>query len=393
MIDAVVHEAAAAMRVAFGRTPAWAAHAPGRVNLIGEHTDYNAGLVLPCAIDRGTAAVAAPRADARLRVVSSTLGKTGEIDLEAPAPDGWLAYVAGVAAAFREAGLRVPGLDIAIASDLPRESGLSSSAALEVALATLFDAAAGLALPAARRAELAWRAETAFVGVPCGRMDQLASALGRRDHALRIDCRDFASALVPLPVGRVRILIADSGVRRRLADGGYARRREECETALARARDLGLAPPGATTWREVPPERLPALVERLDPVSARRARHVLTENARVDDVCAALAAGDLARAGQRLREGHASLRDDFAVSVPELDALCAIGDATAGCHGSRLTGAGFGGCTIHLVDPAREGAVTAALRAGFAAGFGREPAVLAATVADGAAALEGDASR
>lgn len=183
----------------------------------------------------------------------------------------------------------------------------------------------------------------------------------------------------------LRILIADSGVRRRLADGGYARRRAESEEALARARALGLAPAGAATWRDVPAERLPALVERLDPVSARRARHQLGENARVDAVCTALAAADPARAGALLRAGHASLRDDYEVSVPELDALCEIADATPGCFGSRLTGAGFGGCTIHLVDPARADAVAEAIAAGFAARFGRRPPVLAARAADGAA--------
>jgi galactokinase len=385
MIEVVLREAEAALRDAFGREAAWAAHAPGRVNLIGEHTDYNAGLVLPCAIDRGIAVAAAARRDGRLRVHSATLGASGEFDPADPPREGWLAYVAAVAAAFREAGLPVHGLDLAVASDLPRESGLSSSAALGVALATLFAAAAGLDLPAARRAALAWRAETAFVGVPCGRMDQLASALGRRDHALRIDCRDFATAWVPLPGDRVRILIADSGVRRRLADGGYARRRAECEAALARARALGLAPAGAAHWRDVPVERLPDLVARLDSVHARRARHVLTESPRVEAVCAALVADDPARAGALLREGHASLRDDYEVSVPELDALCEIADATPGCFGSRLTGAGFGGCTLHLVDPGRADAVAEAIAMGFAARFGRRPPVLAVRAADGAA--------
>jgi galactokinase len=386
VIERVLDDAAAALRAVFGRAAAWAAYAPGRVNLIGEHTDYNAGLVLPCAIDRGTAVAAAPRDDGRLRAHSVTLGATGELALEQPSGDGWLAYLAAVVAAFQEAGLPVRGLDLAVASDLPLESGLSSSAALEVAMATLLDAAGGLGLAARRRAELAWRAETAFVGVPCGRMDQMASALGRRDHALRIDCRDFSTTHVPVPRERVRLLIADSGVRRRLAAGGYARRREETEAALAQARARGVAPPDAATWRDVPPERLPELVRRLDPVSARRARHVLTENARVDAACDALRAGDLARVGALLREGHASLRDDYEVSVPELDALCAIADATPGCYGSRLTGAGFGGCTLHLVDPARAEAVAEALARGFAARFGREPRLLLAEAADGAQA-------
>ena len=391
VLDATVHEASVALRAAFGRDPVYAVHAPGRVNLIGEHTDYNGGLVLPCAIDRGTAAVAAPRNDGRLRVHSATLGATGTIEPERsfraaadPPSAGWLAYVAGVAAAFRAEGLPVPGLDVALASDLPRESGLSSSAALEVAIATLFDAAGRLGLPAAERARLAWRAEVEFVGVPCGRMDQLASALGKRDHALRIDCRDFETTPVPLPGGRLQLLIADSGVRRRLAAGGYARRRAECEEGLAQARALGVAPADARTWRDVPLAALADLERRLDPVYVRRARHVLTENERVDGVCAAFAAGDPARAGSLLRAGQASVRDDFEVSVPELDALCEIADALPGCYGSRLTGAGFGGCTIHLVDPLHAEALAGALGRAFAARFGRPPAILHTVAAEGA---------
>ncbi len=391
--DTVRREAVAALRAGFGREPERGVFAPGRVNLIGEHTDYNGGLVLPCAIDRGTVAVAARRNDGRLRIHSATLHATGTIELSPPAsaspmPGGWLAYGAGVAAAFQSEGLPVPGLDVALASDLPREAGLSSSAALEVALATLFDVAEGLGLGGAECARLAWRAETEFVGVPCGRMDQWASALGERDHALRIDCRDFTTTAVPLPGDRLQLLIADSGVRRRLAAGGYARRRAECEEGLAQARARGLAPATAQTWRDVPPAALAALEARLDPVYARRARHVLTENARVDGVCAAFAAGDLARAGACLRAGHASARDDFEISVPELDALCEIADAVPGCYGSRLTGAGFGGCTVHLVDPGRADAVAAALHDGFAARFGRPPAILRTFAAAGAAELD-----
>jgi galactokinase len=386
--DALLDAAAAALRDALGRDVELAAWAPGRVNLIGEHTDYNEGLVLPCAIDRGTVAVAAPRTDRRLRVHSASLGATGEVELDRlDGVTGWLAYSAGVAAAFQAEGLPVSGLDVAVAGDLPRESGLSSSASLEVALATLLDAAAGLGLPPEARARLAWRAETAFVGVPCGRMDQLASALGRRDHALRIDCRDFTTTAVALPGARLRLLIADSGLRRRLAEGGYARRREECAAALTQARERGVAPPAATSWRDVPVASLPQLVARLDPVYVRRARHVLTENGRVDAVCAALTRGDLERAGELLRQGQASLRDDFEVSVPELEVLCAAADATEGCFGSRLTGAGFGGCTIHLVEAGRMEAVGEAICAAFRDRFGRTPALLAVRPSEGARVL------
>ena len=388
--QALSDQAAAALRAVFGREPqdGLAVQAPGRVNLIGEHTDYNGGLVLPCAIDRGTVAVAARRDDALLRVHSTSLGATGSIDASAFARGrGWLDYVAGVVAAFRSEGLPVAGLDVALASDLPRESGLSSSASLEVAIATLLDVAGNIGLEGAARARLAHRAENEFVGVPCGRMDQLASALGQRSCALRIDCRDFSVRAVPLPGERMRILIVDSGVRRQLADGDYGRRRAECEAGLAVARDKGIAPADAQTWRDVDPARLEELERALELPLFRRARHVLTENARVDAVCAALERGDLARVGALLREGQASLRDDFEVSRVELDALCELGDAAPGCYGSRLTGAGFGGCTIHLVEPAGAGDVAAAIRSGFAQRFGREPAAQVVAAAAGAGPL------
>ena len=374
-----------ALREVLRREPELAARAPGRVNLIGEHTDYNQGLVLPCAIDRGTLGVAARRRDASVRVHSVAVGATGVVEPGRFARGrGWLDYAGGVVEAFRSEGLPAPGLDVALAGDLPRESGLSSSASLAVALVALLDAAAGTALAPAERARLAWRAESEFVGVPCGRMDQLASALGRRDCALRIDCRDFSVSPVPLPGARLRLLIVDSGVRRRLGSGAYGRRRRECEAALAEARARGVVPPDTGSWRDVAPERLEALEAALDPGLFRRARHVLTENPRVEATAAALARGDLPGAGAQLRAGMQSLRDDFAVSCPELDALCALGDATPGCYGSRLTGAGFGGCTVHLVDPTRADAVAAAIREGFSAHFGRAPEALLVRAADGA---------
>jgi galactokinase len=384
-IASLVRSASAALRSAFGREPELAVQAPGRVNLIGEHTDYNGGLVLPFAIDRCTLAVAARRADGRLRVHSTTLGASGVIEAGALAKRGeWIDYVAAVVSVFRAEGIDVPGLDVALASDLPRESGLSSSASLEVAIATLLGVAAGAALDGAARARIAHRAENEFVGVPCGRMDQLASALGRRDCALRIDCRDFSLRPVPLPGERLRVLIADSGVRRQLAGGDYGRRRAECEEGFSIARARGIAPSDAATWRDVDPARLPDLERALAPALFRRARHLLTENARVDAVCAALERGDVAAVGAALRAGQRSLRDDFEVSVPALDALCEIGDAAPGCHGSRLTGAGFGGCTIHLVDPSRAEQVAESLRSGFASRFGRTPPVWSIVAAEGA---------
>jgi len=371
----------------FGRRAELAARAPGRVNLIGEHTDYNDGLVLPCAIDRETLVVAAVRDDACFRIAAADLGEEAELDADAPARSGrWSDYLQGVIVAFREQGHRVVGLDAVVASTVPRGSGLSSSAALEVAFATALDAAAGLGLDGLARARLAHRAESGFVGVACGLMDQLASALGRAGHLLRIDCRSLEITPTPLP-GEARLLVADSGMRRELATGAYNQRRAECERALAAARTAGLVPSGATALRDLARERLPALERVADPVAFRRARHVVEENARVDAVCAALARVDLAAAGDALRAGMASLQRDYEVSIPELDALCAIGDALPGVFGSRLTGAGFGGCTVHLVRASAASEAAALLAERFASRFGRALPVLEVTPAAGAGTL------
>jgi len=372
----------------FGRRPEWAARAPGRVNLIGEHTDYNEGLVLPCAIDRDTLALAAPRDDGRVRVWSDEAGEEQGFALAALARrGGWVDYVQAPAWALATLGPALPGLDLAVASDVPAGAGLSSSAALGLAVAHVFTAAAGRALAPRELAEAVHLGENQFVGVGCGILDQFASALGRRDHALRIDCRDRSVEPVPLGAGRVRLLVAHSGVTRALAAGGYAQRVAECRAALAAARAAGIAPPGARALRDLEPAQLPALERALEPTLLRRARHVIRENARVDAFRAAVLEGALGRAGALLREGMASLRDDYEVSVPELDALCALGDAAPGCHGSRLTGAGFGGCTLHLVEPAAADEVARAIRSGFARRFGREPPLWSVRPSDGASAL------
>jgi galactokinase len=381
----------ARFRAQYGRAPAVAVRAPGRVNLIGEHTDYNEGLVLPCAIDRDTVALAAPRGDGVFACVSREEPEPLRFTADAPPRAGWGTYAGGVVQALARRGLALPGADLALASELPAGAGLSSSAALCVALVAALDAAFELGLDADARAETAHRAESEFAGVPCGRMDSLACVQGRRDCALRIDCRSLAVRPVPLPA-RLRILVADSGVRRRLAAGAYGDRRAECQRALALAREAGIAPPDARALRDLDPAALPALERALPDLPFRRARHVLRENERVEATSAALAAGDLARAGALLREGMASLQHDFEVSLPELDALCAIADALPGVHGSRLCGAGFGGCSIHLVEANAAPRVVAALADGFAARFGRRPPVLAVRAADGASRLALQAS-
>jgi galactokinase len=369
----------------FRRSPEAAARAPGRVNLIGEHTDYTGGLVLPCAIDRATLAVAARRDDGLVRVWSREGGDAIALDAGAPRRQGhWVDYVAGVAQALGEAGHAPGGFDLALASDVPLGAGLSSSAALSVAVATVLDALIGWELSAASRAHIAHRAETRFVGVACGIMDPFASALCREGHVLRLDCRSEEARQVPFPAERAVLLVAHSGVERKLSATAYNTRVAECAAALAAARRLGLA---AQSLRDLTPEHLPALGTALAPTPLRRVRHVITENARVEAMCAALPAGDLAAAGSLLKEGMASLRDDYEVSTPELDFLCEAADALPGVHGSRLTGAGFGGCTVHLVARDAAEATSRALAQRFADRFGRTPPVWTVTPAAGCEAL------
>ena len=342
----------------FGVRPTAGASAPGRVNLIGEHTDYNEGLVLPCAVGLRTLALLAPRAAGRARVFSRELGELREFDVAAPRRQGgWVDYVQGVVAALAERGMETGGFDLAVASQLPPGSGLSSSAALELAVVTALDAALGLGLDATARARVAHRAENGFAGVACGIMDPFASALGQDGCVLRLDCRTEALEQVPFPSGRARLLVAHSGTARELATVGYGRRVAECRSALDAARAAGIAPARARSLRDLSLDDLPALERVLEPVLLRRVRHVLTENLRVDASCAALRAGDLVAAGALLREGMRSLRDDYEVSTPELDLLCREADVLPGVHGSRLTGAGFGGCTLHLVEAEAAGEV------------------------------------
>jgi galactokinase len=320
-----------------------------------------------------------------VRAISVQLDLAVEFELDRLAVAGdWGDYVRGAAAGLAGQGHALAGADLLISSRVPLGSGLSSSAALCVAAALALSRSAGLDLPLRAIAEAAHAGESRFVGVGCGILDPFASALGRRDCALRIDCRDRSVEPVPLGAGRVALLIAHSGVTRTLAGVGYRERVAECAAALAAARAAGLAPPEARTLRDLFVEQLPALERALDPVCFRRVRHVLTENQRVDAFRDAVQVGDLAAAGALLREGMVSLREDYEVSSAELDRLCALGDAAAGCYGSRLTGAGFGGCTLHLVEPAAAEEVAREIRAGFTGSFGREPALFCVRPADGA---------
>ncbi|MBW2229551.1 MAG: galactokinase [Deltaproteobacteria bacterium] len=384
-LEAWIEERVGAFRGRYGRPPRVLGCAPGRVNLIGEHTDYTEGLVLPCAIDRHTLVLAAPAAGDRIRVFAEDLEAGVEIEAGAPRRSGdWSDYVKAVVDSLAALGHRVPALDMTIASRLPMRSGLSSSAALGLAVARAFDRAAGLGLDSRTLAELVHRGECEFVGIGCGILDQFASALGRRGHALRIDCRTRAVLERPFAGEGLALLILHSGVERRLADGLYGQRVAECQAAIAAARQHGIAKPGDRTLRDLTPQLLPALERDLEPVLFRRARHVVTENARVDDFCAAMERGDSDALGQILAAGQRSLRDDYAVSTPELDAQCEMAEDVPAILGSRLTGAGFGGCTLHLVRAGREAEADELMSAACVRRFGSRPRRWIVTPCDGA---------
>jgi galactokinase len=329
-----------AFEAQFGRAPERIAEAPGRVNLIGEHTDYNGGFVLPVAIDRTVAVALAQRGDGVIRAFSVDYGQCDEFAAERVrrfmgTRGGWRDYVRGVVWALLDEQIAVAGADIAITGDVPQGGGLSSSAAIEVAVAGALTAES----PIEPRdlALLCQKAENLFVRVQSGIMDQFASALGRAGHALFIDCRSLDYEPVPLPPG-VAIVVIDSKVPRKLGETAYNRRREKCEEA---ARTLDVA-----SLRDADE----AMLTLLSGDVLKRARHVITENARVLAAVAALRSGDLPALGHLLGASHASLRDDFEVSTPELDLLVELAGGVDGAVGSRLTGAGFGGCTVNLVQ-------------------------------------------
>jgi galactokinase len=355
---------------------------PGRVNLIGEHTDHNDGWVLPAAIDRGTDVVARRRPDRLLHVRSASLGVVDEVNLDGLDPQAgpaWARYVRGSAALLLEASIDLPGADLELDGDLPIGGGLSSSASVELGVATALLALAGESMAPTELARLGQRVENEVVGVASGLMDQLAVAWGRRDHALLIDCRSAAVEPVPLPAD-VRLLVLDSAVPRQLAESGYNDRRAECERALEALRPTR---PGIIALRDVSSAEVEAASDRLDPVAFRRARHVATEDERVLVAADALRRGAVAAVGELLVASHASLRDDFEVSVPELDALVDIAISTPGVHGARLTGAGFGGCALALVDAAAVDAAAIEVVARYREATGRPGTAFACAAADG----------
>ncbi|MFJ7586488.1 galactokinase [Streptomyces sp. NPDC097617] len=354
-------------RQLYGYAPEGVWAAPGRVNLIGEHTDYNDGFALPFALPQRTEVAAARRTDAILRVHSADApGGAVVLDLAGLDPASppraaasWAAYPAGVVWALLDAGLPVGGADLHVRSDVPTGAGLSSSAALEVATALALTDLYGIPLTRPELAVLARRAENAYVGVPCGIMDQMASACATEGHALHLDTRSLELRGIPFDCAAagLRLLVIDTRVKHALADGAYAERRASCHRA---AEDLGLP-----ALRDIAYEGLERALARLgDPVRRKRVRHIVTENERVLRIEELLRAGRLREAGPLLTEGHVSLRDDYEVSCPELDLAAATADA-AGAYGSRMTGGGFGGSALALIDAEAEQTVTRAVTEAF----------------------------
>ncbi len=359
----------------FGRVPSLVAAAPGRVNLIGGHVDYNDGIVLPLAIDRYTV-VAGDSNDSSTATLYSNDRHDECLTIQldrpmAPQSDGWGNYARGVIAGFQQAGLVVPGHDAVIVSSVPIGGGLSSSASLEVALATLLEGLSKQMLDPKQKALLCQQAEHEFAGVPCGVMDQITAVFGQADQLVKIDCRSLDVELVPWDSQEVAILILNTHTAHQLPDGQYGLRRQQCTTALKKL--------GHDSWRDVTAGELDAKAGMLDEQELRRARHVVTEIQRSQLAVEAIKDRDWPLVGQQLFDSHESLRENFQVSCPELDLL--VDEARrmgipGGVYGMRMTGAGFGGCTVALVNPQRLDDVIDPLQTEFRHRFGRLPTAM-----------------
>ncbi|MEW9527737.1 galactokinase [Microbispora sp. NPDC049125] len=329
-----------AFREMYGAEPAGIWHAPGRVNLIGEHTDYNDGFVLPFAVPWGVTAAVAPREDGTIRLASLQAPDDTQVVEDLDEARGWARYAVGVVWAMRDRGLPVRGADIVLDGDVPKGAGLSSSAALEISVALALNDLYDLGLERMELAKIGQRAENDFVGMPCGIMDQAASASGKEGHAFFLDCRSLASRTIPFDLAShgLQILIINTGVHHELADGQYAKRRQECESA---ARHLGVP-----SLRDV--TDLAAALKKLSGAERDRTQHIVTENHRVEAVVGLLRAGAVTEIGAVLNASHLSMRDQFQISCDELD-VAVESAIKGGARGARMTGGGFGGSAIALV--------------------------------------------
>lgn len=378
----------------FGRPPRWLARAPGRVNLIGEHTDYNDGFVLPMAIEQAIWVAFTPRDDRQVCLVAADLdNQVSQFSLDSLLPGGdgtavttarWSNYARGIAWALQGRGMNLTGFDGAISGNVPIDAGLSSSAALDVAMALAYQTASGLNISRPDLARLCQYSENEFVGVRCGIMDQFISLLGEAGHALLIDCRDLSYRPAPLPPG-VRVVVCNSLVKRGLVDSAYNTRRAECEAGVAAFQAWK---PGVKALRDVTEADIEQFAAQLPPNVRERCRHVVSENRRVMEMVAAMQQGDLAWCGRLMAESHDSLRDDYEVSCLELDALVIAARGAPGYVGARLTGAGFGGCTVNLVQAERVADFCAAVAAGYQSVTGRQTEIYVCDPAAGASVEE-----
>ena len=365
----------------FGAAPI-VVQAPGRVNLIGEHTDYNDGFVMPAAIQFHTTVAIGPRDDGRLLLVSKNYRERVEFamgSLPAFARKHWSDYVVGVARELSERGVRLGGANLLITGDVPQGAGLSSSASFEVAVCRAIQELVGQALPDAEMALVCQRAENEFVGARCGIMDQFISVHARRDHALLLDCRSLEYSHRPLPE-HVRLVICNTMVRHSVADGEYNLRRKECEAA---ARFFAERRPGVKALRDVSMEEFSEYGDSLPSAIRKRCRHVISENARVLKAAEALEQHDLEGFGRLMAESHDSLRDDFEVSCRELDVMVELASQMKGVYGARMTGGGFGGCTVNMVKAEELAAFTGAIESGYARAMGKSPEVYACAASEG----------
>ena len=360
--------------------------APGRVNLIGEHTDYNDGFVMPAALDLYTLVAVSPRSDRRLQVYSANLKEKCDIDLDSihPGRSGhWSDYVRGVAGVLQSAGYELRGADLAITSDVPLGSGLSSSAALEVSTAWALLSNSQLTATPTEIAQMCQKAEHVYAETRCGIMDQFISCHGRAGHALMLDCRSLKFELLPIP-SQTRLMVCNTMVKHEHASGGYNTRRRECEEGV---RALAEVLPGIRALRDVTLDEVEKHRERLNPVVYKRVRHVVSENERVKKAAHVLQAGDVAAFGRLMADSHRSLRDDYEVSTAELDLMVELASGQTGVYGSRMTGGGFGGCTINLVDIDHAEEVRQKLERDYEGKTGVKPVIFICEASDGAGAV------
>lgn len=381
----IIENVKTSLKTVLGSLPTHIIQAPGRVNLIGEHTDYNDGFVLPCAINYQTVVAAAKRDDNVVRVVSVDYDNAvDEFDITETITfqqdKMWANYIRGVVKCLLGRGYQFGGLDIAVSGDVPQGAGLSSSAALEVVIGQTFKVLYSLEISQDEIALNGQQAENEFVGCNCGIMDQLISAEGQEKHALLIDCRSLETRRVSMPEDMV-VVIINSNKKRGLVDSEYNARRTQCEEA---ARLFGV-----TALRDVTIEQFNSKVDELDTLVAKRARHVITENARTVEAAEALSAGDIKRMGKLMAQSHASMRDDFEITVKEVDTLVDIVKTAVGEQGGvRMTGGGFGGCVVALVPPTLMDDVITAVEAQYEAATGLKESIYVCHAKDGAGLVE-----